>query len=112
MERCVRYVLSGISSISKSYVILDIYVLGKKKNNPKIQLFRLWPRLVYNSTTRRSTNSPGVEVRIPGFGQTHSIEFLDTHRLAGEGKQLTCLCLLVCCRMSHSPQAGRVGNDL
>ncbi|XP_056454893.1 phosphatidylcholine-sterol acyltransferase [Gadus chalcogrammus] len=40
-------------------------------------------RLVYNSSTRRSTNSPGVEVRVPGFGQTHSIEHLDIHRLAG-----------------------------
>lgn len=40
-------------------------------------------RLVYNRTTRRSSNSPGVQVRVPGFGQTHSIEFLDPNKLAG-----------------------------
>lgn len=40
-------------------------------------------RLVYNRTTRRSSNSPGVQVRAPGFGQTHSIEFLDPNKLAG-----------------------------
>lgn len=41
-------------------------------------------RLVYNKTTRRSSNSPGVHVRVPGFGQTYPIEFLDNNRLAGE----------------------------
>ncbi|KAK5612301.1 hypothetical protein CRENBAI_016289 [Crenichthys baileyi] len=40
-------------------------------------------RLVYNRTTRRSTNSPGVEVQVPGFGETYSIEFLDYNKLAG-----------------------------
>lgn len=40
-------------------------------------------RLVYNKTTRRSSNSPGVHVRVPGFGQTYPIEFLDNNRLAG-----------------------------
>ncbi|KAK2841867.1 hypothetical protein Q5P01_012067 [Channa striata] len=40
-------------------------------------------RLVYNRTTRRSSNSPGVQVRVPGFGQTYSIEFLDYNKLAG-----------------------------
>ncbi|XP_029951774.1 phosphatidylcholine-sterol acyltransferase [Salarias fasciatus] len=40
-------------------------------------------RLVYNRTTRRSSNSPGVEVRVPGFGQTYPIEFLDINKLAG-----------------------------
>jgi len=42
-------------------------------------------RLVYNRTTRRSSNSPGVQVRVPGFGQTYPIEFLDSNKLAGEG---------------------------
>ena len=41
-------------------------------------------RLVYNRTTRRSSNSPGVQVRVPGFGQTYPIEFLDHNKLAGE----------------------------
>lgn len=40
-------------------------------------------RIVYNRTTRKTTNAPGVEVRVPGFGQTHPIEFLDTNKLAG-----------------------------
>ncbi|TNN55001.1 Phosphatidylcholine-sterol acyltransferase [Liparis tanakae] len=40
-------------------------------------------RLVYNRTTRRSSNSPGVQVRVPGFGQTYPIEFLDSNKLAG-----------------------------
>ncbi|XP_034033127.1 phosphatidylcholine-sterol acyltransferase [Thalassophryne amazonica] len=40
-------------------------------------------RLVYNRTTRQSSNSPGVEVRVPGFGMTYSIEFLDQNRLTG-----------------------------
>ncbi|CAL8263430.1 unnamed protein product [Merluccius merluccius] len=40
-------------------------------------------KLIYNRTTRKSSNSPGVEVRAPGFGQTYPIEFLDAHRLAG-----------------------------
>nr|XP_020460105.1 phosphatidylcholine-sterol acyltransferase isoform X2 [Monopterus albus] len=40
-------------------------------------------RLVYNRTTRRSSNSPGVQVRVPGFGQTYAIEFLDYNKLAG-----------------------------
>ncbi|KAF7660133.1 hypothetical protein LDENG_00287380 [Lucifuga dentata] len=40
-------------------------------------------RIVYNRTTRRISNSAGVEVRVPGFGQTYPIEFLDNNRLAG-----------------------------
>lgn len=40
-------------------------------------------RLVYNRTTRRASNSPGVQVQVPGFGQTYSIEFLDYNKLTG-----------------------------
>lgn len=40
-------------------------------------------RLVYNRTSRRSSNSPGVQVRVPGFGQTYTIEYLDYNKLAG-----------------------------
>uniref|UniRef100_A0A671N1S5 Phosphatidylcholine-sterol acyltransferase n=1 Tax=Sinocyclocheilus anshuiensis TaxID=1608454 RepID=A0A671N1S5_9TELE len=40
-------------------------------------------RIVYNRTTRKTSNAPGVEVRVPGFGQTHPIEFLDLNKLTG-----------------------------
>uniref|UniRef100_A0A672RAX5 Lecithin-cholesterol acyltransferase n=1 Tax=Sinocyclocheilus grahami TaxID=75366 RepID=A0A672RAX5_SINGR len=32
-------------------------------------------RIVYNRTTRNTSNAPGVEVRVPGFGQTHPIDY-------------------------------------
>ncbi|XP_021917682.1 group XV phospholipase A2-like isoform X1 [Zootermopsis nevadensis] len=34
-------------------------------------------RLVYDNVTRMSSNSKGVEIRIPGFGNTTSVEWLD-----------------------------------
>uniref|UniRef100_A0A4W5MXY0 Lecithin-cholesterol acyltransferase n=1 Tax=Hucho hucho TaxID=62062 RepID=A0A4W5MXY0_9TELE len=40
-------------------------------------------RIVYNRTTGKTSNSAGVTVRVPGFGQTYSVEFLDTNKLAG-----------------------------
>uniref|UniRef100_W5LWA9 Lecithin-cholesterol acyltransferase n=1 Tax=Lepisosteus oculatus TaxID=7918 RepID=W5LWA9_LEPOC len=40
-------------------------------------------RIVYNRTTRKSSNAPGVEIRVPGFGQTYPVEFLDTNKLTG-----------------------------
>ncbi|XP_055790425.1 phosphatidylcholine-sterol acyltransferase-like [Salvelinus fontinalis] len=40
-------------------------------------------RIVYNRTTRKTSNSAGVTVRVPGFGQTYSVEFLDTNKLSG-----------------------------
>ncbi|XP_007905788.1 phosphatidylcholine-sterol acyltransferase [Callorhinchus milii] len=40
-------------------------------------------RLVYNQTTRKSTNAPGVETRVPGFGKTFSVEHLDNIQLTG-----------------------------
>ncbi|KAJ1373367.1 hypothetical protein KIN20_035744 [Parelaphostrongylus tenuis] len=33
--------------------------------------------LVFNSTTGMSSNMPGVDIRVPGFGGTSSIEWLD-----------------------------------
>ncbi|KAM3919891.1 phosphatidylcholine-sterol acyltransferase isoform 1-T2 [Leptodactylus fuscus] len=40
-------------------------------------------RVVYNRTTRMASNAPGVDVRVPGFGKTFSVEYLDRSKLAG-----------------------------
>lgn len=34
-------------------------------------------RLIYNSTTRKTENSPGVTTRIPGFGSSEPVEWID-----------------------------------
>lgn len=34
-------------------------------------------RLVYNNKTRTTSNSPGVEVRFPGFGNCSTVEWID-----------------------------------
>ncbi len=39
-------------------------------------------RLVYDNVTRTTSNSPGVETRIPGFGMTDSVEFLDPSKVS------------------------------
>ncbi|KAL9954753.1 hypothetical protein ACROYT_G042327 [Oculina patagonica] len=38
-------------------------------------------RLVYDEGTKTMKNAPGVETRVPGFGDTSSIEYLDTDNL-------------------------------
>ncbi|KAJ8012930.1 hypothetical protein DPEC_G00048000 [Dallia pectoralis] len=48
--------------------------------------FQCWVdniRIVYNSTTRKTSNPSGVTVRVPGFGQTYTVEFLDKNKLSG-----------------------------
>ena len=34
-------------------------------------------KMVYNPVTRRTNNNPGVETRIPGFGNSSTVEYLD-----------------------------------
>jgi lysophospholipase-3 len=34
-------------------------------------------KLTYNNVTRTTSNSKGVEIRIPGFGSTASVEWID-----------------------------------
>lgn len=34
------------------------------------------------------TNAPGVHIRVPGFGKTYSVEYLDQSKLAGKRSQL------------------------
>ncbi|XP_053551301.1 phosphatidylcholine-sterol acyltransferase [Bombina bombina] len=40
-------------------------------------------RVVYNKTTRMASNAPGVDIHVPGFGKTFSVEYLDKSKLAG-----------------------------
>jgi len=39
-------------------------------------------RLVYNDTTKKTSNMDGVDTQIPGFGQTSTIEYFDSSGLA------------------------------
>ncbi|XP_074864852.1 phosphatidylcholine-sterol acyltransferase isoform X2 [Carettochelys insculpta] len=40
-------------------------------------------RVMYNRSTRKVSNAPGVQIRVPGFGKTYSVEYLDKSKLAG-----------------------------
>ncbi len=38
-------------------------------------------RLSFDNITRKTANALGVKIRVPGFGDTDSIEYLTTNRL-------------------------------
>ncbi|XP_055002096.1 phosphatidylcholine-sterol acyltransferase isoform X1 [Sorex araneus] len=40
-------------------------------------------RVIFNRTSGRLSNAPGVQIRVPGFGKTYSVEYLDSSKLAG-----------------------------
>lgn len=42
-------------------------------------------KLDYNNLSRTTSNSPGVNIRVPGFGDTQSIEFVDPAKLSVTG---------------------------
>nr|XP_008516437.1 PREDICTED: phosphatidylcholine-sterol acyltransferase isoform X3 [Equus przewalskii] len=44
-------------------------------------------RVVYNRSSGRVSNAPGVQIRVPGFGKTYSVEYLDTSKLAGQQEE-------------------------
>lgn len=43
----------------------------------------LFPRVIFNRSSGRLSNAPGVQIRVPGFGKTYSVEYLDSNKLAG-----------------------------
>ncbi|XP_053460482.1 phosphatidylcholine-sterol acyltransferase isoform X2 [Nycticebus coucang] len=40
-------------------------------------------RVIYNRSSGHVSNAPGVQIRVPGFGKTYSVEYLDSSKLAG-----------------------------
>lgn len=58
----------------------------QNKSNIRIDLLVFFPKLIYDNKTRTTKNMPGVEIRIPGFGRSEVVEWLDpsiTQSIAG-----------------------------
>jgi lysophospholipase-3 len=39
-------------------------------------------KLIYNNETRKTTNSDGVEIKIPGWGDPFVVEYLDPSKVS------------------------------
>lgn len=52
-------------------------------------------KLVYNNVTRTTSNSPGVTIRIPGFGNSTYVEWIDPSR-ASAGSYFKDIASMLC----------------
>lgn len=52
-------------------------------------------RLQYDNVTRKTSNSPGVEIMVPGFGNTTSVEYVDPSQVSVTGYYNTLVNYLV-----------------
>ncbi|CAL1265696.1 unnamed protein product [Larinioides sclopetarius] len=52
-------------------------------------------RLVYDNETRTTSNAPGVAIRIPGFGNTTSVDWLDPSEISPSSYFINIIQLLV-----------------
>ena len=56
----------------------DSVAMTNHNYNPTLATFNVsFSRLEHNATTGEYGDAPGVTVRIPGFGNTSSVEYLD-----------------------------------
>lgn len=76
---------------------MDVFQFGLYLTNfrgfpgPKVSCFYgsvFNSRLVYDEKTNTVKNAPGVETRVPGFGDTATVEYVDTTNLIGYFKPM------------------------